>query len=825
MLFNSNLIFVQYFSTCLDGSCILSAYVCDGTFDCPDKFDESSCDVFHTFVLPNDYYDGFNTWHNGGDVSFYSHNVFTSTTMPTQFDQYPNYNTTIPPSSNIPCPNGHSLCTYYRSECFLRHKRCIFERDIFGEPVHCSDTEHLTYCEHYQCPAMFKCANSYCIPLHMICDGINDCPDSEDESFCGELITKGLLRCRQVNIYVAPYNVCDNITHCVLSADDEMFCKDFICPGECYCRGYTVMCDNINLSDISHKLTPSVTLLYYTNSDRMIDLSKDFSNMKMLDLTNSSFQNGIVPSNYFNHLKGLRVLILTNTYITALHNAPFRDLKKVQYFKILQNSIPKISKMSFIGLGEIRTLDIHDIKLKHIGPDSFYDLKKLVTLNVSYNKLKHLTKNAFRIMKNTYKDKHLIVQEYNSLQHLDLRSNDIVDVDIDIFQAISIVILDHQDDPLGCFFTNQSQTTTKLRQMCRNILPSVPIVLVFWFAAMFIVLHTITSLWLQFTSLGFNPKFAVIADIFISDLIVVLQLLIALVSHSVFQHNYPFVVRKISKYFVCKAFATLMILTHLTPNQNWTLMAVLYHRVTVYAMVKQPYGFRQCVVIIAGMKVASIAVAAAWVYHVEEYNNFFCVPFMFPHTWSSSPNISVIASTLIITVNIILLTVTIVIYVSIAKHVAGKTMNLNKANTKKRTHILRKTLSIDILLQLCSVIIRSSLIILTSQDIAIYSILFVAHALCNAVINTIIYNRKHLPLLRQHVKGLYRKNVSMQERLNRNSKELQVVMKLRMKYAYAYACVSAQQQYARLKVSKVLPFLLITIIVAVMIYFSIDASI
>ena len=28
----------------------------------------------------------------------------------------------------------------------------------------------------------------------------------------------------------------------------------------------------------------------------MIDLNKDFSNMKILHLTNSSFQNGIVPS-------------------------------------------------------------------------------------------------------------------------------------------------------------------------------------------------------------------------------------------------------------------------------------------------------------------------------------------------------------------------------------------------------------------------------------------------------------------------------------------------------------------------------------------------
>ena len=60
-----------------------------------------------------------------------------------------------------------------------------------------------------------------------------------------------------------------------------------------------VMCNDMNLTDISLELTSSATLLYYTiNNDMMIDLNKDFSNMKMLHLTNSSFQNGIVPSKY-----------------------------------------------------------------------------------------------------------------------------------------------------------------------------------------------------------------------------------------------------------------------------------------------------------------------------------------------------------------------------------------------------------------------------------------------------------------------------------------------------------------------------------------------
>ena len=753
--------------------------------------------------MSSDYY-CFNIWKNG-DVCFETHNVSTQPTTLTQFEQYSYDYITIPDNSSIPCSEGSSLCTYYRTQCFLRHKRCIFERDIFGEPAHCSDTEHLTYCEHYECPAMFKCANSYCIPLHMICDDINDCPDSEDESFCGELVATGILHCRHDNIYVAPHNVCDNITHCILSADDEMFCENFICPVQCHCKGYAVMCHNISFSNISNELTSSVTLLYYINSNTMMYFRKDFDSMKLLDLTNSSFQNGIVPRNYFQNLRELRVLILTNTSINALGDGLFFGLTKVQHFKIPHNTIHKISRRSFIGLRELRTLDIYDIKLTHIAPDSFYDLKRLVMLNVSHNQLKYLVRNAFRILKKQCKEK-------DNLQYLDLRSNDIVNVDNDIFKCIPSVIIqiDHRNNPLGCFFPNRTHKATVRSLHCNAIIPSATVAFVFWLSAIFLFFHSVTSIWLQFTSVGLHPKFAVIADIFFNDLIVVLQLLLALVSHSIFQHNYPFVVRNISKYLVCQVYAALAILTQLTPIHNRILIAALYYRVTVYAMVKQPYEFRQFASIIALMKVASIAVAATWVYHIDEYNSFFCIPFRFPQTWSTSPSFIVIASTLLISINIIVLAVTIVLYVTIVKHVAGHTKSLNMANTRQRTYTLLKTLALDSILQLCSVSMGSSLIVLTSQHSATYSILFVAHALCNAMINTINYNKKHLPVLQQHV----------QEKLNRSSKELLVLRK-----TYAYASEAAYQHHSRKRLAKALPTLVVIITVVVMAYFIIDASI
>ena len=94
--------------------------------------------------------------------------------------------------------NGESLlnplCDYGSSECFPADRICTFERDIYGDSVHCSDTEHLRYCESHECPDAFKCDGSYCIPVHMVCDGIADCPDGEDETGCDKLQIMGMFR-------------------------------------------------------------------------------------------------------------------------------------------------------------------------------------------------------------------------------------------------------------------------------------------------------------------------------------------------------------------------------------------------------------------------------------------------------------------------------------------------------------------------------------------------------------------------------------------------------------------------------------------------------
>ena len=113
----------------------------------------------------------------------------------TQFNQYTT-RCSYDNSSNLVT----TLCDHGCSECFFPDRICSFERDIYGDPAHCTDTGHLRFCRSHECPDAFKCHESYCIPIHMVCDMIPDCPDGEDEHECDAMVTEGMFRYYRVSV-------------------------------------------------------------------------------------------------------------------------------------------------------------------------------------------------------------------------------------------------------------------------------------------------------------------------------------------------------------------------------------------------------------------------------------------------------------------------------------------------------------------------------------------------------------------------------------------------------------------------------------------------
>ena len=136
--------------SCLQFQLYTSGYIC--------------LDTFHTSVL----------WDSNTVTQF---NQYTTECI---HDTYGNLLTT--------------LCDYGSPECFSPDRICSFERDIYGNPAHCTDTGHLRFCRLHKCPDAFKCHESYCIAIHMVCDMVLDCPDGEDEYECDSLNTRGMFR-------------------------------------------------------------------------------------------------------------------------------------------------------------------------------------------------------------------------------------------------------------------------------------------------------------------------------------------------------------------------------------------------------------------------------------------------------------------------------------------------------------------------------------------------------------------------------------------------------------------------------------------------------
>ena len=87
-----------------------------------------------------------------------------------------------------------SLCDPdYNDYCYPSHRGCHYDT-YKGFTLYCKNFEHLYYCDDYECPHMYKCPMTYCIPLRLVCDSTSDCPDGDDETFCTNLTCPGLLR-------------------------------------------------------------------------------------------------------------------------------------------------------------------------------------------------------------------------------------------------------------------------------------------------------------------------------------------------------------------------------------------------------------------------------------------------------------------------------------------------------------------------------------------------------------------------------------------------------------------------------------------------------
>ena len=146
----ATLIYLCYiFSMCENSDCILNTYVCDGYTDCSDNnADEIYCNeaeyqLINNYLICNPFY--ISDFSRG--ESCFPIDVLTNKLLLNLRTQFTQYNTEH--NAKI---KYKTTCTSSDSDIYRLSKVCMFERDIYGNPAHCRNTEHLKFCQDHSCP-------------------------------------------------------------------------------------------------------------------------------------------------------------------------------------------------------------------------------------------------------------------------------------------------------------------------------------------------------------------------------------------------------------------------------------------------------------------------------------------------------------------------------------------------------------------------------------------------------------------------------------------------------------------------------------------------
>ena len=146
---------------CMDGTCIIEHYWCDGQFDCADHSDEELCHDLKSYqsevqtntltyqCREDDNFIPLSRLCNGiadcSDGSDENNLCAASLYIQTNYQLH-----------SHPCPTGWSLCNTNGSSCYPNNHICIHTKTLLGRSLYCEYTEHLKYCITHRCPNNFK---------------------------------------------------------------------------------------------------------------------------------------------------------------------------------------------------------------------------------------------------------------------------------------------------------------------------------------------------------------------------------------------------------------------------------------------------------------------------------------------------------------------------------------------------------------------------------------------------------------------------------------------------------------------------------------------
>ena len=256
-----------------------------------------------------------------------------------------------------------------------------------------------------ECPVThFQCSQGYCLPVYLRCNGVDDCPNREDEASCESYTCSGYYRCRGSKVCLHADHVCDGLFQCP-QYDDELLCEKLPCPDVCHCQGLAFVCttnfsassysalryldasgSGMAASDLAHNLF----LIYLRLSDCRIKTQPtlELPNLRHLDLSENELTH--INMEYFVSIKNLRVLVLSGNPLSSITNTVLQGPGTLMLETINLSGIivDVFNGSAMAGCPNLKTFNISRSKLTTIDDEGFKSTPLLENLDVSGSPLK-----------------------------------------------------------------------------------------------------------------------------------------------------------------------------------------------------------------------------------------------------------------------------------------------------------------------------------------------------------------------------------------------------------------------------------------------------
>ena len=433
------------------------------------------------------------------------------------------------------CADDYSLCKPMRnSSCYPTTQRCVYQT-YRSRPLFCPGLEHLYHCDEFECPTMYKCPGTYCIPTRILCDHSPDCPDKDDELDCQDKLgCPGLLRCRGENICVHPGEICDGILHCLMTGDDEMFCEITHCPKSCVCLGSSAQCDGV--SDNTYQLTTPMNLRMLIMNRCKMQGNAQYRDIGLiyLRIANCTFIKNMITSLLFSKLHKLRFLYLLRSHIEYVQSHSFSKLEVLEVLEIKEHQIQVLVNLIFTGLQMLPSLDLSQLSINDVHSKAFSGLTNVKHLNISLNPITRLHDFLFSTL--------------HHLQSVDLRQTKLLFIEEHSLYSPSRSVIMYFDKTICCCYLSGhhrcyvTDVLFKGQQQCHQRMSTkFTEHIVVGLLAIAVVLLNFTSLILLRKRRMYRSHLVLCQHLNVTSMLPAVSLLLLCIASSLYKNNYIYI--------------------------------------------------------------------------------------------------------------------------------------------------------------------------------------------------------------------------------------------------------------------------------------------